>query len=258
MSKEKETKKPKSKARKIISWILTGIFGALFVVMVVFNISANVSKKNNYGVPNFGGMQICIVLTDSMEPQYTVNSAIFVKKVSPSTLAVGDNITFYYEKWAAQFNIQPIVTHQISKIEVDETKQEGKGKYTFTCHGINKNSSNCKMTGEGEDCTKQTQVITDQYVLGKVVGNSKFVGGLYQFITSIWGLIIVLGVPVTYIIVTVIIDLVKALKENDEQEAVVVSNAKATNSNALANLSEEDKERLKKEMLEEMMRKGKK
>lgn len=256
MKKQKEKQiKPKSKARKIISWVITGVFGVLFVCVLTIQIIANTSKSSNYGVPNFGGMQVCIVLTDSMETKYMVGSAVFVKKVDVSTLKKGDDITFYYPEWKSQLNIEPIVTHQIYDIKIDETKQAGKGRYTFQCHGINKNSENCHMTSAtgDRDCTGQYQLVQDKYVLGKVVHNSQFIGVLYKFVTSIWGLIILLGVPVLYVISTTIYDLVKGLKETEP--ALENGSNNKGKQDILSNLSEEEKERLKREMLEKMMEK---
>ena len=46
---KKKVKKPKSKARKIIEWVLTGIFAALFVVAGIAQIDGIVHKKDHYG-----------------------------------------------------------------------------------------------------------------------------------------------------------------------------------------------------------------
>ena len=48
MAKEKKEKKPKSKARKIIEWVFTGIFLALFAVVGLAQIDGLVNKKNHY------------------------------------------------------------------------------------------------------------------------------------------------------------------------------------------------------------------
>ena len=44
---EKE-KKPKSKARKIIEWVLFGIFGAGCALVLAANISGMLTKNKNY------------------------------------------------------------------------------------------------------------------------------------------------------------------------------------------------------------------
>lgn len=52
----KETKKvKKSKLRKTLEWIFLSIFGVFFVVIFGFQIVGNITKKDNFGVPNVLG-----------------------------------------------------------------------------------------------------------------------------------------------------------------------------------------------------------
>jgi len=248
---EKEAK-PKSKARKIIGWVITGIFGALFCFVLVFQIVSKQSASTNYGVPNFNGFQTLVVLTDSMEPEYKVGSACFVVKTDVSTLKKGDDITFYYQEWKVYMD-NPIVTHRIMFDPIiDETKEIGKGRYTFTVSGINEDSEQAYQVSGGKTrkCTDQTQTVVDSTILGKVVGNSRFVGALYSFITSIWGLIIIILIPCIYLIISYGVDVIKTLKQQEEVEAAT---SKATTDERLKNLSDKDKERLKQQLLEKMM-----
>jgi len=246
MKDKTKEKKSKSKVRKVLEWVFYGIFGVLFVSVLTFQIVGLASKKNNYGVPRFGNMQLTLVLTDSMEPDYEVNTLLIVTKTNASNLKVGDDVTFYYEPWKSNFT-NPIVTHRIREIQVNEDVEEGKGKYTYIVGGINRNSKN-SPDGEagGGDCLKQKQIINETVVLGKVTGHSKFLGGLYLFISSIWGLLILLIIPALYIMITSGIDLVKALKEPEDEEVKTVS--------SVSSLSKKDKERLKKQMIDEMMK----
>jgi len=255
----KASKKPKSTLRKVLDWVILGVFGLLFAFILTFQIVSKVSAKNNFGVPNFNGFQTLVVLTDSMEKDYMVGSACFVQKMDPSNFEEGDDLTFYYSPWK-QYMSNPIVTHRIRNIEIDTSIEVGKGRYTFTLGGINKDSDQAwEVSGHTtRDCTNQTQIVTEQYVLGKVVGNSVFVGGFYSFITSIWGLIIMLIIPCGYLIISYGIDIYKTLKEkeetadNTEVESITVNSEDKPN-NRLDSLSKEDKERLKQELLEQMM-----
>ena len=45
-------------------------------------------------LPKVFGYQIYGILTDSMEPEYSVGEAVFVKPVAPQDIKVGDAITF--------------------------------------------------------------------------------------------------------------------------------------------------------------------
>lgn len=254
---EKE-KKQKSKLRKALEWVITAIFIILFLGVASIQIVSKTSAKENYGVPKFKDYQVLVVLTDSMEPEYEVKTALFVKQVKPEELNEGDDITFYYPSWS-NIMANPVVTHRIEKIEIDETKAIGYGHFTFVCHGINTDSENCHQTDGSRDCTKaQYQRVNEQYVLGKVVGQSEFVGHVYSFITTIWGLLLILLIPALYLIVASVIDLCKALKEPEEVAGDVVSTQKPeevndNNNSSLDGLSDEDKERLKKELLNELI-----
>ena len=74
--KAKRVKKPKSKARKIIEWVLTGLFVALFAVIMAGQIDGWVHKKDHYNQQIRFGYATFVVQTDSMEPDYKVKSAI--------------------------------------------------------------------------------------------------------------------------------------------------------------------------------------
>ena len=122
-------------------------------------------------------------------------------------------------------------------------------KYDFTQDvvavvGINKNSTQCNG-----DCTYQTQTFNENEVLGKVVGHSIVIGAVFNFMTTPWGLLILLLIPAIYLIITSVIDIVKAAKDDDETPALEGGG----NNGALDKLSKEDIERLKQDMLNEMI-----
>lgn len=239
--KKKREKKPKSKVRRILEWVFTGIFLAAFAFFGVMFIVGQVTKKENHNVPNYGGMQILDVLTDSMEPKYKVNSVVFVKKVDVSTLKVGDDVTFI---WNVQGQQMPM-THRLSDIKTPE--ETGTGYYLFTAHGINTNSNQCNG-----DCTYQTQQFDETKILGKVVGHSVVIGAVFNFMTKPWGLLILLLIPALYLIVTSVIDIVKAAGDDDDKVVAEASESPGGNE-ALSKLSKEDIERLKQDMLNEMI-----
>ena len=209
----KKPKKEKSKARKIIEWVLTGLFIAVFGFASFMLIYSNATKNKNHGVPKFGDMQILVILTDSMEPLYKVNSAVFVKQIDPSEIQVGDDVTFMY---TVNDNYIPM-THRI--IEICPPEESEKHIYEFRAHGINTQSKQCGG-GVPADCTYQYQTFDERALLGKVVGHSMFVGVAFKFMTSWYGLLTLLLLPAVYLIVTSGIDIVKAIKNEEKEEAV--------------------------------------
>ena len=240
-----KNKKPKSKARKIIEWILTGLFAVIFVFFGVMTIVGQVTKKDNFNVPRYGDYQVLEVLTDSMSPKYKVKSAVFVKKIKYEKFEVGDDITFM---WRINSSVGEMpMTHQLLEIQTPE--ETGTGHYRFVAHGINKNSKQCNG-----DCTGQTQVFDETKVLGKVVGHSVVIGAVFNFMTKPIGLLLLLLIPALYLIVTSVIDIVMAVKD-DEDDKVVIEGAtsEVKTDDPLKGLSKEDIARLKEEMLNEMI-----
>ena len=79
--KDKKPKKPKSKVRKIIEWVLTGIFAALIVGVGIIQIINKTTNNQNVLGPTYQK-----VLTDSMSPVYKVNDIIVVEKTSPADI----------------------------------------------------------------------------------------------------------------------------------------------------------------------------
>ena len=272
--KEKNVKKPKSKARKIIEWVAVGILSVIFCFAAVCNIAKAVSK-NDYGKGNAFGYSSYVVLTDSMEPVYKVDDAIITYREDPAEVVkrwneIKDlnldktderniNMTFvdgytprissgdsYYTQQTNNVldeNNQPMVmTHQLFNVIVNEDVAEGNGKYIFFVHGIN--------ISEHQSGEHQYQAFSEKEYLGVVKLNSSFIGKASGFFSSVWGLIICLLIPGVYLICGSIYDLYKATREEDE---VVPADGSVTNSSNLDNISEKDYDKLKQQMIEEML-----
>ena len=258
MEKEKRVKKQKSKGRKIFEWIFTGFFVAL--LLSVAGIKIYQVKSGNYSM---FGTQYPVVLTDSMEDKYMVGDVLIVKKCEPSEVEVGDDISFY---WIVNGQ-EMMMTHMCSEVVYTEEPNEKGFHYTFTAHGINKQSEQCG----GGDCTYQTQTFNEDKLIGKVTGKSGFLKFTNTVFQSKWSLIVLILIPALYIMVTSVLDLFKGLEEKEESEAIQAAAIKQVEGDAskaskplapgedpLKDLSEKDKERLKKELLEELLKKGKK
>ena len=255
--KKKRQKKPKSKARKIIEWVLTGIFAAAIVGVGVLQIINKTSKNQSVF-----GTQFQKVLTDSMSPTYKVNDIIFLEKANPADLKkrfdAGKNVDVSF-KWIVEGQ-EVSMTHRLMEatyyVEPQTDPITGEVyQYTFVAHGINKTSEWCKGYGGYNDCTNQTQTFHESSLIGRVVRKSYFM----TFATSIWGLLVLLLVPCMYLIVSSVFDICRALddKEDVPAEGGVVGETSDKPKDPLAGLSEKEKEKLKKQMLDEMLGKKK-
>ena len=294
----KKKKKEKSKTQKIIEWILFGIFVVLFGFVAAGVVDGYVHKKENNNMELRFGYGSFIVLTNSMEPKYKVNTALItykedlgkvtseLKSISGATIARDDDeqfviaftkeksldMTFFNKRTTVDEehfdfvykdlydrNYNPdakcivkdyVMTHRIMELHIFKNVKYGNGRYVFVTSGINNETGVDSLKG-------QYQFVTEKEYLGIVKLNSDFLGQVFKFITSIWGLLILLLLPAFYLIITSGIDIFKVLKETDEPS---VTNGEMNNApSSLDNLSKEDRERLKREMLDEMIaKKGKK
>ena len=239
MSEEKTKKKTKAKKiRSIIEWVVSGVFLAAAAALVVFRI---VQKQSGKAIPLFGSYY-CVVQTDSMVPDYKVKDVLVVKKVDPKDIKVGDDITFY---WSELPNFP--ITHRVEEIRYNDT---GTGDYTykFVVHGINTQSNQCGVDSPC-DITWKIQTPTEKDLVGKVMRKSP----VMKAVTSVWGLIILILVPSSYLMITTVLDMFKKLDEQEEE-----GKSEDAVSGSLQSLSKKEIEELKKQMLEEMLSKGKK
>ncbi len=275
--KEEKAKKPKSKARKIIEWVLTGLFLAIFAVVGLAQIDGLVNKKNHYNQQIRFGYGTFVVQTDSMEPEYKVKTAIityledadkiYKRYQSGKTI----DVTFFDAYTSENEYTKPLdpdnaeltkrtsvtqypMTHRVREIHVNENLKKGEGRYTFITAGINRNSKNMFDDGQ-EHVIDQYQAFTEKELLGVVHVNSPFLGGVFGFVSSIWGLLILLLIPSFYLIITSVIDIFKAYKEPEEVEEG--PKPEGDKPKGEVELSEEDKKRLKEELLKEMLNKKK-
>ena len=100
---------PEKKPSKVMKTVLRiwNVITTLAVVVVV------ILAVLLAGVRVFG-LQVFSVLSGSMEPEYHVGALIYVQKVDPYTLQVGDDITFLLDE-------KTVATHRIVGILPDET-----------------------------------------------------------------------------------------------------------------------------------------
>ena len=254
-------KRPKSKARKIIEWILIGIVGTLFLVVGAGQIESMIHKETYFSQPIRFGVGSFVVQTNSMEPEYSVGSAIITYRKDPETIyndfisGKTVDITFMDRYTATTEYSKPTdkasyydrttptgvpMTHRLREVHVNPNAEKWKGRYTFIVAGINP---------EGQAAHPgQYQAFTDTYILGVVVLNSNFLGHVFSFVASPWGLFILLLVPAFYLVIVSTLDIFKAMKEPSEAKP-----AEGPKVESLEGLSDADMKRLKEEMLQKMI-----
>ena len=274
--KEKRAKKPKSKARKIIEWVLTGIFLALFAFVLAGQIDGMVHKKEHYNQQLRFGYGTFVVKTDSMEPKYMIGTALITYNEDADKIyerfQKGEEVDITFvdvyntnNEYTSPLNNPELtkrtdptgvpMTHRVKEVHVNNNQEKGKGKYTFITAGINTRSTNLGWKeGEPDIVINQYQAFTEKEILGRVTVNSAFLGGVFSFVGSPLGLLVLLLIPAFYLVVSSVIDIFKAYKE---PEPATEGAGGPSNNNGPVTLSEADKKRLKEQLLEEMISKKK-
>ena len=266
---KKREKKPKSKVRRILEWTGFGIVAVLFAFVMAAQIDAMVHKDQNWGQQLRFGVGNFVVQTNSMEPEYKVGSAIITYRKSADDIYArytADpnkpiDLTFTYRNYYSYIpedhpeltdqtnrpekNIPRNVygmamTHRLREIKVNPEVPLGEGRYWFVVSGINVESVTW--------ASNQYQVFSEEYLLGEVVLNSDALGQVFKFIASPMGLFGLLLIPAFYLIISSTIDIFRAMKEPEE-----AASGSSGGSGTVDHIDEKDRERLKQEMLMQML-----
>lgn len=226
------TKQKVLKALQIAGDVLFCLIIAFALFVLIISVSA---KRDADGTANVFGYQLRFVRSGSMEKcdqtdvsgykikSIPVKSCVFIKKAPApedqqalnewcSALSVGDVLTFQYSKYGAT-NIQDkVITHRIVKIEPKE------GGYIITLEGDNKND-----TGSvGQQVIDTTKADGLDYIIGKVEGQSYFLGLCVYALKSPVGLVFIIIVPcmivIAYEVIKIVTVLNKDKKDRQQQE----------------------------------------
>lgn len=229
------TKQKVLKALQIAGDVLFCLIIAFALFVLIISVSA---KRDADGTANVFGYQLRFVRSGSMEKcdqtdvsgykikSIPVKSCVFIKKAPApddqqalnewcSALSVGDVLTFQYSKYGAA-NIQDkVITHRIVKIEPKE------GGYIITLEGDYKND-----TGSvGQQVIDTTKADGLDYIIGKVEGQSYFLGLCVYALKSPVGLVFIIIVPcmivIAYEVIKIVTVLNKDKKDRQQQEKTV-------------------------------------
>ncbi len=224
---EEVATKKASKLGKTLRIILDVLMG-LFIAGAAFILVISVTSKNNDGAATIFNTQLRIVVSDSMGKcdqtdvsQYKiksipVKSCVFVNTVPKdddkkldwySKIKVGDVLTFRYYLVSKQETI----THRVVDIESKE------GGYIFTLEGDNKSSK----SGVSQQIIDTTSTDSFNYVIGKVTGQSYFLGVLIYALRSTWGIILIVIVPCSIIVIANIIRIIRVLSLEKKEKNLV-------------------------------------
>lgn len=173
----------KNKALKKKWNIVTSVLVAMVVLLAVALV----------GVRLFG-VRTYAVMSGSMEPTYPTGSLLYVKRVDPADLKVGDSITFMLDE-------DTVATHRIIEILPDE---EEKDVIRF------------RTQGDANDTPDGTPVHCKN-VIGKPVFAIPYLGYFAHTIQKPPGLYLALGAAAILIVLVFLPDFIKEEKKDADK-----------------------------------------
>ena len=202
-----------NKAFKIIYGIIKTFIVSFLVIYLLFVIIQRVTNNSS-----IFGYRMFTVATGSMEPVYNVNDVILVKDTDPSTLKVGDDIAYLGNRDAVK---GLVVTHRIIRIE---TLDDNKVHYTLK--GVN---------NKYEDPS-----ITEDQILGKVLGKVYVVNFINHVVKNIYGFFFLVFCPLVLVIFLEIDDTIIEAKVEKNELRLIEKEDKKKKTKGVEEISEEE------------------
>ena len=275
--------KDRTKAKKSVFQKIMGVVDTILTVFILLvaalEITAVATKGNNYGVPSVFGYQISVVVTDSMakdengETLFPVGDGIVCKKVDFDSIQIGDDIFFHAYVTGT---VEGVTTPEAEINIIHRVFGQGTDTYGakyYLAHGVNKDATNYSASQaqiiyadpssasvSSIDYNGESYSINAKGVLlGKLAVSSPVLGGFVNAMQNPVTIILLIIIPCGVIAVSSIIDIVKVKNTPDEEldngyrGSSDKPNTKPEPDNDLSGFSEEEKEKLKKQMLEKML-----
>lgn len=204
------------KAIKRAATILVSILLWAVILLAALFAFTTLATKNNNQVASLAGFTPLSVVSDSMAPTFNAGDLIIIRKCDPATLVEGDIVTFH----TIINNEFALNTHRI-----DEIQTMGDVR-SYVTKGDNNAIADIHMISDGD-------------IVGKYVAKLPNFGKVVQFLSSSTGFLLVIVLPLllffiyqVYHLITVSIDLKKALaveniQESTQADAVLAEAAKA-------------------------------
>lgn len=143
-------------------------------------------------VPKFINIKPYVVSSGSMIPKYQVGSLIYVKKIDPKYLKIGDPITFYMD------DDKTVATHEIYKIDIENK--------LFYTQGINNKDNEGNIIHDAKP-------VGFSNLIGKPIFCIPYLGFINRIITTSPGINIIIVFTIIVILISYMLDKKQKIKE---------------------------------------------
>lgn len=166
--------KKENKGLKIVKSVLNFVI-ALLVILFVIVVVLQRFSNNKLSFFNF---RMFTVVSGSMKPTYDIGDVLISKETDASKIKVGDTISYLGR--AGSFR-DKVITHKVVGIEKDEN-----GKYVFRTKGT---------ANLVED-----PLVYQEQLYGVVVYKVKLLSLIYKIVSTKYGMLIFVIIPLFYVI----------------------------------------------------------
>lgn len=187
----------KIKENKVLKFIGNALYTLMFVLVVLILVVVIMQRVTDNNI-TVGGIRMFSVATGSMVPVYEVGDILISREVEAEKIKVGDDLVYVGKEGTFK---NKVVTHRVNSIE----KQED-GNYKIITQGIANNAEDPEID--------QTQV------LGKVMFKMHILSFLGKLVRNIYGIYILLFIPVGILIYRNIKNLINIGKEDQNNNEI--------------------------------------
>lgn len=166
--------KKENKILKIIKSVLNFIIALLVILFVIVVVLQRFSNNKL----SFFNLRMFTVVSGSMKPTYDIGDVLISKETDASKIKVGDTISYLGK--AGSFR-DKVITHKVVGIEKDEA-----GKYVFRTKGT-------------ANLVEDPLVYQDQ-LYGVVIYKVKLLSLIYKLVSTKYGMLIFVIIPLFYVI----------------------------------------------------------
>lgn len=166
--------KKENKGLKIVKSVLNFVVALLVILFVIVVVLQRFSNNKL----SFFNLRMFTVVSGSMKPTYDIGDVLISKETDASKIKVGDTISYLGR--AGSFR-DKVITHKVVGIEKDEN-----GKYVFRTKGT-------------ANLVEDPLVYQDQ-LYGVVVYKVKLLSLIYKIVSTKYGMLIFVIIPLFYVI----------------------------------------------------------
>lgn len=172
-----------NKIFRIVNSVLKALVSFVIILIVTTIFIQRVSNNR----VTLGGYSIFTIASGSMVPKYEIGDMVFVKKVDPSKIEIGDDVVYLGKE--KDFK-DKIVTHAVI------SKKQEDGKYKFQTRGISNDIADPE--------------ISEDQIYGVVIYKGILISLISKLVNNIYGFYFIVFVPLTII---VFLEIIAAINE---------------------------------------------